>query len=139
MPVVNFHLLKDSCSDEQIERLLVDASKIYSVVLNSPMERVRAFVTWHDARHFAVAGSICAVGGEHAPYFDFIVLDGRPLEERQRIALGFTDLLVQHLGVRRELVRGRCERVPPEDWAIGGKPASVLRADEVAARAARED
>jgi len=38
--------------------------------------------------------------------------------------------------VRRELVRGSCRRVEPQDWAIGGEPASVIRKDEVAARAA---
>jgi len=37
--------------------------------------------------------------------------------------------------VRRDLVRGSCRRVAPEDWAIGGIPASVLRKDEVEARA----
>ncbi|SEJ05164.1 hypothetical protein SAMN04244573_01448 [Azotobacter beijerinckii] len=47
----------------------------------------------------------------------------------------FGDLLVEVLGVRREPVCGRCHRVPPEAWSIGGAPASVLRAEEVAARA----
>ena len=136
MPVVNFHLLAGHSTAEQEQRLLVEASRLYSEVLGSPIERVRAFITPYPASQFAVAGQPCSVNGLHAPFFEFIVLDGRPLAERQRLAEGFTDLLVSILGVRRELVRGRCQRVAPEDWSIGGVPASVQRAGEVAARAA---
>ncbi|MCQ4347177.1 4-oxalocrotonate tautomerase [Pseudomonas stutzeri] len=136
MPVVNFHLLAGHSSAEQDERLLVEASRLYSDVLKAPMARVRAFITTYPASQCAVAGAPCSSNGLHAPYFEFIVLDGRALEERQRLHQGFTELLVEVLDVRRELVRGLCRRVAPEDWSIGGAPASVLRADEVAARAA---
>lgn len=135
MPVVNFHLLAGHSSAEQDERLLVEASRLYSEVLKAPMERIRAFITTHPASQFAVAGVPCSSSGLHAPFFEFIVLEGRSLEERQRLSQGFTELLVEVFGVRRELVRGRCQRVVPEDWSIGGEPASVLRAEEVAARA----
>lgn len=136
MPVVNFHLLAGYSSAEQDERLLVEASRLYSEVLKAPIARVRAFITTYPASRFAVAGVLCSANGLHAPFFEFIVLDGRALEDRQRLHQGFTDLLVEVLGVPRELVRGLCRRVAPEDWSIGGAPASVLRADEVAARAA---
>ncbi len=136
MPVVNFHLLAGHSSAEQDERLLVEASRLYSDVLKAPMARVRAFITTYPASQCAVAGAPCSANDLHAPYFEFIVLDGRALEERQRLHQGFTELQVEVLGVRRELVRGLCRRVAPEDWSIGGAPASVLRADEVAARAA---
>lgn len=135
MPIVNFHLLAGHSTAEQDARLLKEASRLYAEVLQAPMERVRAFITPHAAGQFAVAGEPCSVNGLHAPFFEFIVLDGRSLEDRQRLHRDFTELLVDVLGVRRELVRGMCRRVPPEDWAIGGVPASVLRAEEVAARA----
>ena len=73
--------------------------------------------------------------GLHAPFFDFIVLEGRTLEQRQRLLTGFTAMLVEILGVQAELIRGTCRRVHPEDWSIGGQIASVLRADEIRARA----
>ncbi len=136
MPVVNFHLLAGHSTPEQEEHLLKGASRLYAEVLKAPIERVRAFITTYPASRFAVAGAPCSANGLHAPFFEFIVLDGRALEDRQRLHQGFTDLLVDVLGVPRELVRGLCRRVPPEDWSIGGAPASVLRADEVAARAA---
>ena len=135
MPVVNFHLVEGLTTPEQDERLLLGACRLYADVLRAPMERVRAFITPHRASQFAVAGELVAHNGLHAPYFDFIVLDGRPLDERHRLLAGFTDLLVDTLGVRRELVRGSCRRIEPQDWAIGGEPASALRKDEVEARA----
>ena len=135
MPVVNFHLVEGLTTPEQDERLLLGACRLYADVLRAPMERVRAFITLHRASQFAVAGELVAHNGLHAPYFDFIVLDGRPLDERQRLLAGFTDLLVDTLGVRRDLVRGSCRRIEPQDWAIGGGPASALRKDEVDPRA----
>jgi hypothetical protein len=40
-----------------------------------------------------------------------------------------------YLGPGRELVRGRAIEIEPNNWAIGGAPASVRRRDEVRARA----
>jgi 4-oxalocrotonate tautomerase len=134
MPVVNFHLVSQKTTPAQDERLLKEAAKLYAEVLKSPMERVRAFITTHAAEQFVVAGELVSKNGLHAPFFDFIVLDGRPLDERHRLMAGFTDLLVDILGVKRELVRGSCRRVEPQDWSIGGLPASELRASEVKAR-----
>lgn len=136
MPIVNFHLVAGSSTPEQDERLLRRASALYAEVLASPIERVRAFITLHDPEQFAVAGELISASGDQAPFFDFIVLDGRPLDQRQQLMRGFTDLLVEVLGVRREWVRGCCRRVPPEDWCIAGEPASELRRAEIEARAA---
>jgi|JI102314DRNA_FD_contig_123_43208_length_1213_multi_3_in_1_out_0_3 4-oxalocrotonate tautomerase len=134
MPIVNFHLVDGLTSSEQDRQLLVAASKFYAEVLNAPTDRVRAFITAHAPSRFAVVGDLVAVNGLHAPYFEFIVLEGRPLEQTHRLMAGFTDLLVDTLGVRRDLVRGSCRRVAPQDWSIGGVPASVLRKDEVELR-----
>jgi phenylpyruvate tautomerase PptA (4-oxalocrotonate tautomerase family) len=38
---------------------------------------------------------------------------------------------VEILGVDRALVRGQCKRVAPEEWSIGGKPASEQRAADI--------
>ena len=63
------------------------------------------------------------------------MLEGRAAEQRRRLLEAFTDLLVDLLGVDRKLVRGRIIQVSPDDWAIGGVPASVARRSEIAARA----
>lgn len=136
MPVVNFHLVDGYCSAEQKIRLLKGASQLYSQVLRAPMERVRAMITLHGDDEFAVAGEVTRVKGLHAPFFECIVLEGRPLEERQALLSGFTELLIEVLAVERNLVRGRCIRVEPQDWAIGGQGADVLREKEIRERAA---
>lgn len=136
MPVVNFHLVDGYCSAEQKIRLLKGASQLYSQVLRAPMERVRAMITLHGADEFAVVGEVTSVNGLHAPFFECIVLEGRPLDERQALLSGFTELLVEVLAVERDLVRGRCIRVEPQDWSIGGQGADILREKEIRERAA---
>lgn len=135
MPIVNFHLVDTPANRAGTEALLRKACALYAEVLGAPLDRIRAFVTLHPAELCLVAGELCNGNGENAPFFDFIVLEGRPLDQRHRLLAGFTELLVDTLGVERGAVRGCCRRVLPEDWAIGGVPASEVRRDEVATRA----
>mgnify|MGYP003628694832 CR=1 FL=1 len=135
MPILEFHLTEDSYSDQQCEQLLLEATQLYADVLKSPLERIRVFIHLHKPSMMAVGGRLVSKGAPEAPYFHFLVLLGRPVEERQRLLTGFTDLVVKILGAERKLVRGGCWPIAPEDWAIGGTPASVLRAAEVKARA----
>ena len=135
MPIMEIHLAEDAYEDEQLERLTVECSKLYAKVLQSPIERVRVFIHEHRPCAMAVGGVPVSQGGKPAPYFQFIVLEGRPLEQKHALLTGFTDLIENILGVQRGLIRGGCWPIPPEDWAIGGMPASVKRAAEVAARA----
>jgi 4-oxalocrotonate tautomerase len=134
MPVVQFHLADDKHSVEQCEELMVKASELYSSVLGSPMERVRVFIQFHKPWAMATAGKPVSRGGAVAPYFCFIVLEGRSLDQRQALIEGFTDLIASVLGEEKQQVRGACWPVPPEDWGIGGKPASELRKDEISQR-----
>lgn len=136
MPVLTIHLTEGRYSDAQCERLMAETSRLYAEVLRSPIERVRVFVAGYPPQRVAVGGVPVAAGAPDAPYFQFLVLEGRSLEERQRLLTGFTDLIVEILGVPRTLVRGGCWPIAPENWAIAGVPASVQRAAEVAARAA---
>lgn len=135
MPVVNFHLLDEQLTAGSEASLLEGATRIYCEVLSAPPSRIRALISRHAAKDFAVAGALCSAGGVHAPFFEFYVLQGRTVEDRQQLMARFTELLVSTLGVRREDVRGVCRQVAPDDWCIGGVPASVQRAGEIAARA----
>ena len=134
MPVIHFHLVEGQYDDAQCEKLLVRATEIYCRVLNSPISRVRAFIKFYRPEWVAAAGRRVSQGGEAAPYFEFIVLEGRPLEERQALLHQFSALVAEVLAVDLGVVRGACWPVPPEDWAIGGVPASQLRRAEIDAR-----
>lgn len=135
MPVLEVHLVEGDHSPDEHARLLERMSVRYAEVLASPLERIRAHLTLHAREHWAVGG---ATGTEPAPYFTAIVLEGRPMEQRHRLLADLTDVLVDVLGVDRSRVRGRIIQVPPDDWAIGGVPASGARRDEIAARTAAQ-
>ncbi|GAB84091.1 tautomerase family protein [Gordonia westfalica] len=136
MPVAHFHLPADTFDGSQQRTVLLQASRIYSEVLDSPIERVRVFIVSHPPSSIAVAGAVVAEGGAVAPYFTAIVLAGRPARQRQLLLERFTDLLVEVLAVDRAAVRGQIIEVEPDNWGIAGRAASIARADESAARAA---
>lgn len=135
MPVLEYHLVDGECTAAQHEVLLRRSAALYAEVLRSPMDRVRVFITLHPPALWFAAGETAAVERSPAPYFSFIVLEGRPVEECQRLLSGFTDLLVEIVGAPRDRIRGGCWPVRPEHWAVGGVPASVLRAEEIRKRA----
>lgn len=133
MPIVEVHLVEGRHTAAQHAELLAALSRRYAEVLESPIERVRAHLTLHAPEHWATAGE----PGVEAPYFTALALRGRPVEQRHRLLGAFTDVIVDVLGVDRRLVRGRIIQVDPDDWGIGGMPASAARRDEIAERAAR--
>ncbi|CAM5477646.1 hypothetical protein [Eoetvoesiella caeni] len=138
MPILEYHLTEDAYSDEQIGQLLVVSSSRYAEVLGCPIERVRVVAHMHKPKHMAVAGKLVSSDGAAAPYFHFLVLEGRPLSECQQLLMAFSELVVSCLGAQRELVRGGCWPIPPHYWAIAGQPASSIRADEIGRRAKAE-
>lgn len=136
MPVAHFHLVEGAWRDDQIAALLHQAGEVYAQVLRSPVTRVRVFVVRYAATDVLTAGSVVADGGTPAPFFTALVLAGRPVEQRHELLARLTDVVVEQLACERSLVRGQIIQVEPEDWGIGGVPASALRVGEIAARAA---
>ena len=132
MPILEVHLIEGSHTAAQHRELLAALSARYAEVLESPPERIRAYLTLHRPEHWVTGGA----PGVDAPYFTALVLAGRPVEQRHRLLGAFTDIIVDVLGVDRASVRGRIVPVDPDDWAIGGVPASAARRGEIAARAA---
>lgn len=128
MPIVHFHLPEGCITSEQEGQLLRQASQIYADVLQSPIERTRAFLHVYGPSRHAAGGK---VGGAPAPFFEFIVLDGRPLDVRQQLMRAFTHLIADVTGVPVAAVRGHCRRVLPEEWCIGGEPATAVRPEHI--------
>lgn len=134
MPVMHIDVVTGEFNDEQLNRLQHACAVHYGEVLNSPMERIRVFVNEHRPQTVFVDGKLAGEGADNAPYFNYIVLEGRPQDEIEALMTGFTDIIERELGVKRERIRGSCWPVPPEHWGIGGVMASVKRAAEVEAR-----
>lgn len=134
MPILNYYLVEGQHTPAQLKQLLEESSSLYGEVLESPMHRVRAFVTLYPPPLIAVGGELVSENSRSAPYFTFVVMQGRPLEKRHRLLAGFSDLLVNILGADRSEIRGHAIEVHPQDWGIGGVPASILRAEELRLR-----
>lgn len=135
MPIVTVHLLEGRHAAGQVTTLLSALTERYAAILESPPERVRAFARMHPPDLWLTGGQ----PGRSAPYFTALVLAGRPVAQRHRLLADFTDLIVDVLGVERAAVRGRIVPVDPDDWGIGGVPASAARRAEIDARAAAGD
>lgn len=131
MPIVQFNVSGPTLSDTEVRGLLEEASGIYAKVLDCPLDRVRAFYLPHGFSHAAAHGKVTH---ERVVFFEFIVLEGRSVAQRQQLAQAFTEIVARLLDVDTALVRGRCVRVAPEDWCIGGRFASDLRQAEIEAR-----
>jgi phenylpyruvate tautomerase PptA (4-oxalocrotonate tautomerase family) len=134
VPVATFHTV--GCTPAQRRRLLVEGSATYAAVLDSPVERVRVYVTDHAPDAVAVGGEVVAEGAPAAPFFTAIVLAGRPAEQRERLLAELTAVAADVLEVDPSLVRGHVVQVDPEDWGIGGRTAAQARATEIRDRAA---
>ena len=136
MPIVTYYLVAGQHDDDAIRTLLTRSCERFAEVLECPIDRVRAFAHEFRPQAACIGGALVSEGAPEAPYFHFMLLEGRPLDQRQRLLRAFTDLLVECLGVERSGVRGGMWPVEPAHWAIAGEPAAGLRADEIAARAA---
>ena len=139
MPVVNFYLIENMQSGAAVKHLLKDSTELYLNILYPditprPIERVRAFATMTNSDHWATAGEIVSEGGDYAPFFTFIVLEGRSPDQWEKLMKGFTDLLVEHLTCARKQVRGQVIEVSPSHWGIGGVMAAELRRAEIKQR-----
>lgn len=134
MPILNIHLAENCFNVSAVQKLISLCSDAFAAGLGCPVDRVRVFVTEHKPAFYCVGGKFVSDGAVPAPAFSFMVLEGRPLEDRQNLMRTFTDIIVETLNVPRESVRGGVVPMPPENWSVGGVPASVLRQSEIEAR-----
>lgn len=132
MPVVTFRIPAVLATDARCKQLLEKGSLLYAELLDSPLERVRAFVQSYNADHMSVGGSVSH--DSNSAFFEYYVLAGRPKKQRHAVMFGFTDLLVSVLEIDPRFIRGACIQVDADDWCIAGSPASAIRSAEIAAR-----
>jgi len=138
MPILTINLVHDQYSEGQIESLLVQCSEKFAEGLRCPIDRVRVFINELPADRVCVGGKLVKDTNAKAPYFSFIVLEGRSVEDKQFLLKAFTDLIVNILGAPREMVRGGVVPVLPSDWCIGGEFAAQARLSEIEARAKQQ-
>ncbi len=141
MPVCNIHVLAGH-PRPALQQLVRDAARAYAEVLGAPVERVQVWITEIDPGLAAIAGETADVvlasaerGAVEIPFVRLAMME-RPLEQEQRAIRIMTDLVAGALGGDPSRIRVEIQHISPERWGIGGVPASVLRAAEIAARKA---
>lgn len=136
MPIAHLHVV--AATAEQQRRLGAEATAVYAAALAAPVERIRVFVVSHEPSAVTVGGVNCADDGAPAPFFTALIFADRPVEQRHRVLGDLSRLVAEVMNVDLSLVRGQVIPVDPDNWAIGGEPASVLRRAEIDARAERK-
>ena len=132
MPILKVQLDTSRVEPSMCHGFLARASAGFAAVLDVPESRVRVYVVHQPMAHSAVGG---AVAETDAPFFEFYLLKGRPAEHRTQLLALFTDLIEDCFKADRQLIRGFCHHVAPEDWCIAGASAAAIRAEEIASRA----
>ena len=67
------------------------------------------------------------------------IMEGRPPEVIEELHRRLAELVAETLDTPIERVRTYITQFPPQAWGIGGVPASVVRREEVEARAAAQE
>ncbi|RBP13988.1 4-oxalocrotonate tautomerase family enzyme [Roseiarcus fermentans] len=144
MPIAHINLLKGH-SRAALRRVIVDVSEAMSTILEAPKDRLFVWITEHDHHLWGLAGAPADEALAHGtlaqlevPFVQMVLMDGRPKEQFQAMIAAVTESVAAATGCDASKIRVHIARGDPEGWGIGGVPASVLRAAEIADRARRQ-
>ena len=142
MPIANIHVLAGH-PRPVLKQLLREASAALALAINAPLDRLQVWITEVDPALYAVAGEPAdevlqqqARAQTEIPLIRMALMEGRPVETLHRVMADLSAVTARVLGSDPLRVRVQIDHVHPDRWAIGGVPASLLRADELARRAA---
>lgn len=142
MPVANIHVLAGH-PRPVLQQLLREAAATFARVLDAPADRLQVWITEVDPGLYALNGEpadelLQRVPRAQAeiPLVRMALMDGRPVELVHRVMAEMSAVVARHLGTDPQRIRVMVDPVHPDRWAIGGVPASVARAAELAERQA---
>ncbi|NDY93446.1 tautomerase family protein [Ideonella livida] len=140
MPLANIHVLAGH-PRPVLKQLLREASATFARALDAPPDRLQVWITEVDPALYAIAGEpadevLARVPRAQAeiPLVRLALMEGRSLEMVHRTMAEMSATVARVLGSDPQRVRVMIDPVHPDRWAIGGVPASVARAAELAAR-----
>jgi len=141
MPVAHINLLQGH-SPEALRQIIVDVSDAMSRILVAPKDRLYVWITQHDLQLFGLGGVPASEALKHGdrralemPYVEMVLMKGRPREQFTAIMDAVTAIVARHARCDPQRIRIHIVEGNPDNWAIGGVPASLARAAELASRA----
>lgn len=144
MPVANIHVLAGH-PRPVLKQLLREASVAFSRAIEAPTDRLQVWITEVDPELYAIAGEpadevLQRVPRAQAeiPLIRMALMEGRPVETLHRVMADLSEVVARVLGGDPQRVRVQIDHIHPDRWAIGGAPASRVRAAELAQRAAAQ-
>jgi 4-oxalocrotonate tautomerase family enzyme len=142
MPMAHLNLLRGH-PREKLQEVVRQVSAAMARVLGAPVDRLEVWITEVDPDLWCVRGVPASewlrtepMSAVEMPFVQLALLQGRPVAQHHALIAEITDILVRVLGADRERIRVYSSDVDPDKWGIGGQPASVRRAAEIAARRA---
>ncbi|MDO9029567.1 MAG: tautomerase family protein [Hydrogenophaga sp.] len=142
MPVANIHVLAGH-PRPVLKQLLREASAAFARAIDAPPERLQVWITEVDPELYAIAGEPADEvlqrvprGEAEIPLIRMALMEGRSTEMLHRVMADLSEVVARVLGGDPQRVRVQIDPIHPDRWAIGGVPASLARATELAARAA---
>jgi 4-oxalocrotonate tautomerase family enzyme len=144
MPAAHVHVLAGH-QRASLQAVIADVSAAMASILGAPEERLEVWVTEVDPGLWGIRGEPASevLAREpreqvEMPFVEMVLLAGRPKEQHHGLIAEVTAIIERILGTAPGRVRVRISEVAPDSWGIGGVPAAVARASEIAARAATQ-
>jgi 4-oxalocrotonate tautomerase family enzyme len=142
MPVAHINVLEGH-PRATLRRLIGDVSQAMARILQSPTERLEVWITEIDSELWGVSGVPASDAlrqysraDVEMPFVQMVLLEGRSPAQHHALIVEVTEIIARLLGTKQDRIRIHIAEASPDRWGIGGVPASVKRAGEIAARAA---
>ena len=140
MPVAHIHVLQGH-PKPVLRQLIAEVSDKLAQIIGAPKDRLEVWITEEDPELWG----ICGIPAQDVltdtnraqiemPFIEMVLLAGRPKDQHHQLIAQITDVVARILGSDKTRIRIHIAEANPDSWGIGGVPASVVRAAEIAAR-----
>lgn len=140
MPTAIINILKGH-DRQKLKQIIRETTDAMHKVLSAPKERLMIWINEIDQDLWGLAGNPASDISDfetrkslEIPFVQMTLMKGRPLEQFHKIMDEISEIIARNLGINKSQVRVHIANAEPELWAIGGVPASILRAKELEAR-----